>query len=124
MATPNKQKRKRQTISLIEKKAMIDASKTKTPAQLVTHFNNKYTDPTIRSILKKKSEIQEAIENEADGKRSILRSIKHSKLEEAFLKWLKEIRSENIPGNGQILIMKTLELAELLKIEDFNVRNG
>jgi len=124
MATPNKQKRKRQTISLIEKKAMIDASKTKTPAQLVTHFNNKYTDPTIRSILKKKSEIQEAIENEADGKRSILRSIKHSKLEEAFLEWLKEVRSENIPGNGQILIMKTLELAELLKIEDFNVRNG
>jgi hypothetical protein len=105
MATPNKQKRKRQTISLIEKKAMIDASKTKTPAQLVTRFNNKYTDPTIRSILKKKSEIQEAIENEADGKRSILRSIKHSKLEEAFLKWLKEVRSENIPGNGQILIV-------------------
>jgi hypothetical protein len=103
MATPNKQKRKRQTISLVEKKEIIDASTTKTPAQLVSHFNKKYDDSTIRKILKKKDKIQEAIDAGAGGKRANLKSAKHSELEEALLKWLKEVRSDNVPVDGPLL---------------------
>jgi len=104
METPNTRKRKRQTISLDEKQLIIEASKAKPKtSDLVAHFNNKYKESAIRGILKKKDDIQKAIDDGAGGKRSILRSVKHPELEEAVLKWLKEVRSENVPVNGPLL---------------------
>ena len=72
MTTPSK--RKRQTITLAEKQAIIEASETKSTAQLVTHFNNKYKYTTIDTILKNKDKIQNAIDDGASGKRSKIKS--------------------------------------------------
>lgn len=103
METPNNRKRKRQTISLAEKQSIIEASKTKTTAQLVKHFNNKYADSTIDGILKSKDKILKAIDDGAGGKRKIVRAVKHPKLEEALLNWLKDIRSQNVAVDGPML---------------------
>lgn len=104
METPNTRKRKRQTISLDEKQLIIEASKAKPKtSDLVAHFNNKYKESAIRGILKKKDEIQEAIDDGAGGKRANLKSAKHSDLEESVLKWLKEVKSENVPVDGSLL---------------------
>ena len=103
METPNKLKRKRRTISLDVKKALIEASKTKKVAELVIEFD--LPDSTIKTILndKNKDKILKAIDDGAGGKRVKLKGAKHSDLEEAILKWLKEVRSENIPVDGPIL---------------------
>jgi len=45
--------------------AIIDASIMMKFDQLVTHFNKKYTGPTIRLILTQNDEIQKAIDNGA-----------------------------------------------------------
>jgi hypothetical protein len=104
MTTPNKQKRKRQTISLDEKRIIIEASKTKVKTvDLVKHFNNKYKYTAIDGIIKKKNEILEAIDNGASGKRTRIQDSKYPALEEALLKWLKEVRSENVPVDGPLL---------------------
>jgi len=104
MATPNGQKRKRQTITLAEKQAIIEASETKPrTADLVTHFSNKYKYTTIDTILKSKTKIQEATDNGAGGKRAKLRGVKHSNLDDAVLKWLKDVRSENVAVDGPTL---------------------
>lgn len=96
MSTPNNRKRKRQTITLEEKQAIIEASGTKSTVQLVTHFNNKYKESAIRGIVKSRDKIQEAIDNGAGGKRATLKGAKHSNLDEALLKWLKDVRSETL----------------------------
>jgi hypothetical protein len=103
METPNKRKRKRQAISLDEKKSIIDASETKTNAQLVAHFNNKYGESTIRNIVNGKEKILKAINDGAGGKRANLKGAKNPNLEEAILKWLKDVRSENVAVDGPIL---------------------
>jgi hypothetical protein len=82
IATPNNHKHKRQTITLEEKQSIIEASKTKPKlSDLITHFNNKYGDSTIRKIIDGKNEIQKAIDDGAGGKRGTLKGAKHSKLE-------------------------------------------
>jgi len=101
MTTPNK--RKRQTITLAEKHAIIEASETKKTAQLVTHFSDKYKYTTIDTILKNKDKILKAIDDGAGGKRAKLRGGKHSDLEESLLKWLKDVRSENVAVDGPML---------------------
>lgn len=103
MATPTNRKRKRQTISLAQKQTIIEASKTRTTAQLVKHFDNKYPDSTIDTILKNKGKILKAIEDGAGGKRSIVKAVKYPELEEALLKWLKDVRSENVAVDGPTL---------------------
>jgi hypothetical protein len=101
MFTPNNRKRKRQTITLDEKQAIIEASDTKSTVQLVTHFSNKYKESAIEASSKKK--IQEAIDNGAGGKRATLKGAKHSSPDEALLKWLKDVRSENVAVDGPTL---------------------
>jgi hypothetical protein len=46
-------------------------------------------------ILKNKENILNAIDKGADGKRASLKGAKQPKLEEALLRWLKNVRSEN-----------------------------
>ena len=103
METPNKLKRKRRTISLDVKKALIEASKTKKVAELVIDFD--LPDSTIKTILndKNKDKILKAIDDGASGKRAKLKGAKHSDLEEAILEWLKEVRSDNLPVDGPLL---------------------
>lgn len=104
MATPNKQKRKQQTITLEEKQSIIETSKRKPKTfDLVKHFNNKYGESTIRTIIKNKDKILEAIDEGAGGKRARLKGAKHSDVEEALLKWLKDVRSENVAVDGPTL---------------------
>jgi hypothetical protein len=101
--TSNSRKRKRQTISLAEKQEIIEASKAKTPAQLVTHFKGKYKDSAIRGIIKKKDKIQKAIDDGASGKQAFSRAVKFPNLEEALLNWLKDVRSQNVAVDGPML---------------------
>jgi hypothetical protein len=55
------------------------------------------------TIIKDKTKIQEAIENESNGKLAKLRGEKHPELEEALFKWLKNIQSENIAVDAPTL---------------------
>jgi hypothetical protein len=104
MTTPNSRKRKRQTITLEEKQLIIEASKTKPKvSDLVSHFSNKYGDSTIRKIIGNKEKIEKAIDDGAGGKRKTLKGAKNSNLEEALLKWLKDVRSENVAVDGPTL---------------------
>ena len=66
MATPNHRKRKRQTITLEKKQAIIEASKAKSKvSDLVTHFGNKYPYTSIDTVLKYKDKIQKAVDEGA-----------------------------------------------------------
>jgi hypothetical protein len=104
MTTPNSRKRNRQTIPLEEKQTIIEASETKPKtSDLATHFKNKYAESTIRTILKNKDKIQKAIDDGAGDKRGTLKGAKNSNLEQALLKWLKDVRSENVAIDGPTL---------------------
>ncbi|KAI6177680.1 hypothetical protein M3Y97_00934600 [Aphelenchoides bicaudatus] len=113
MTTPNK--RKHQIISLSEKQSIIEKSITmpKT-ADLVKHFDNKYTESTIRTIVKNKDIIQKAIDDGVIGNRIRLKVAKHANLEEALSKWVKSAQRGNISFNGPVL-KDTSELCAILR---------
>lgn len=118
MTTPsNNRKRKRQTISLAEKHNILDASTTRTAAQLVTHFNGKYKEDTIRKIINDKDKILKAIDDGASGMKAFSRAVKFPKLEEALLIWLKDVRSENVAVDGPMLKVSLHSLFTLFYAE-------
>src|SRR4051812_45119614 len=102
MSTPGRHKR--QKITLTDKTAIIEASKSiPKVADLVKHFNSKYAESTIRTILSDKDNILNAIDEGASSKRARIKSAKHRELESAVLTWLKEVRSKNEPVDGPLL---------------------
>lgn len=50
--------------------------------------------------------------------------VKHSDLEDALLKWLRDVRSENVTVDGLLLKEKARKLADVLQIEDFKGSEG
>ena len=94
-------KRKRTKINLAEKLAIIEASKRKKVSELCEEFNHPAS--TIKTIIKEKSRITEALNGGANGKQGSLKGARHSELEEALLLWLKQVRSENVSVDGPLL---------------------
>ncbi|VDO62309.1 unnamed protein product [Heligmosomoides polygyrus] len=124
MPVPNCSIRKRQPISLDEKKAIIEEARTKSVPEVAVHFNRKYPESTIRTILKDKEKILKAVEEGAESKRARIRAAKHSVLDEALLRWFKDVRSQNIPVDTHTLKAEAVELARMLDIGDFNASEG
>ncbi|VDO93043.1 unnamed protein product [Heligmosomoides polygyrus] len=116
--------RKRQPISLDEKKAIIEEARAKSIPEVAVHFNRKYPESTIRTILKDKEKILKAVEEGAESKRARIRAAKHSDLDEALLCWFKDVRSQNIPVDTHTLKAKAVKLARMLDIGDFNSSEG
>lgn len=50
--------------------------------------------------------------------------MRHGGLEEALLKWFKQARTSAINFDGNILREETVEIAEMLGIENFTASNG
>lgn len=106
MATP---KRKRQTISVEVKKAIIDAAEAdpkKSHADLAKEFSDdKLTlnKSNVQTILSGKKKILDAIDSGLDAKRMRLTTGRHADLEEAVLTWLQQVRSENVAVTGPLL---------------------
>ncbi|VDP01602.1 unnamed protein product [Heligmosomoides polygyrus] len=124
MPVPNCSIRKRQPISLDEKKAIIEEARTKSVPEVAVHFNRKYPESTIRTFLKDKEKILKTVEEGAESKRARIRAAKHSDLNEALLRWFKDVRSQNIPVDTHTLKAKAVELARMLDIGDFNASEG
>ena len=98
---------------------------------------------SIRRILKSKDAINNAVYNGRNFKRAKLRPPKHEELEEILAKWLKNVRSQNVPVSGMLVKVvyivyfiqnsvnfipiskeKAQEIAEYLEISEFNVSQG
>lgn len=107
MDTPKS--RKRRTILIATKKAIIDASESgKSNADLSKQFRDEKGDlplDTIKTILKPKSKqaILSAVDDGIEAKRARTTTARNSDLEEALLSWLKIVRSQNIPVTGPLL---------------------
>ncbi|VDO61011.1 unnamed protein product [Heligmosomoides polygyrus] len=124
MPVPNCSIRKQQPTSLDEKKAIIEEARTKSVPEVAVHFNRKYPESTIRTILKDKENILKAVEEGAESKRARIRAAKHPDLDEALLRWFEDVRSQNIPVDTHTLKAKAVELARMLDIGDFNASEG
>jgi hypothetical protein len=101
MTTPNK--RKRRTITIETKKQVINASAIKKAADLVKEFG--LFESSIRTIIKDKDKdkIQTATDDGVGGKRAKSKAVKEPELEEALLKWLEDVRSENVAVDGPLI---------------------
>jgi hypothetical protein len=99
MTTPNK--RKRRTITIETKKQTINASAIKKAADLVKEFG--LPESSIRTIIKDKDKIQTATDDGVGGKRAKSKAVKEPELEEALLKWLEDVRSENVAVDGPLI---------------------
>jgi hypothetical protein len=81
----NSAKRKRSVITLETKRQIIDASVGKTSSDLSKQFS--LPAVTIRSILGKKAEIINAIDQGNEAKRARLRPVIHQTIDDAVLLW-------------------------------------
>jgi hypothetical protein len=80
--------RTRRTISLDVNKNIINSKKSS--SELANEFDLPY--PTVDKFGRAKEKIQEAIDGGIGGKRAKIQPVKSSKLEEALLKWLTDVR--------------------------------
>jgi len=103
------QKRSRQSISIEVKKQIIDAksaNSSKTYGDLAKEFSNsklKLTDNNIKTIIRDKDKIIEAIDKGIGGKRARLKPAKYEDLEEAVLTWFMQVRTQNVAVDGPTL---------------------
>lgn len=80
---------------------------------------------TLSTYIKNKRAIEEAYATDAfTGSRKRLCSAKHPELERAVLTWIKEMRSQNIPLSGPIVMAKAADYALRLNIDDFKASEG
>ena len=98
MSTP----KKRSAVTLSVKKTIIEAAaKNNNKTVLAKQFNIPRT--TVNEILKNKETILEAIKHGGSAKRARLKMGKHAEMEEALVLWIKQVRSQNLPINGELV---------------------
>ncbi|KAG0414085.1 hypothetical protein HPB47_008758 [Ixodes persulcatus] len=80
---------------------------------------------TLSTYVRNRKTIEDAYEAEvfAHGRKR-LRSAKHPDLEKALITWVKEMRSQDLPLSGPIIMAKAAEFALHLKHHDFAVSEG
>uniref|UniRef100_A0A914VZL2 HTH CENPB-type domain-containing protein n=1 Tax=Plectus sambesii TaxID=2011161 RepID=A0A914VZL2_9BILA len=115
--------KKRSAVTLDVKKAIFEAAaKNNNQTQLAKQFS--IPRSTIKDILSRKDAILEAIDGGGESKRARIKTGKYEDLEQALLRWIKTVRSENVPVTGQLLKEKARETSTLLKIEGFKASEG
>jgi hypothetical protein len=98
MSTP----KKRSAITLEVKKAIIEAAnENNNQSALAKQFNIPRT--TISGILKERLGILKVIENGGSAKPSRLTPMKHKDTAKALVLWIKQLRSSNLPVNGELI---------------------
>lgn len=101
METPSK---KRRVITLEEKKKVIETSEEgKSMAAVGKHFG--LSKGTVQSILSSKAEILKAIDEGGEAKRAHLKAAKHEDVEEAVLRWVMSVRSQNVAVTGPLIMV-------------------
>jgi hypothetical protein len=94
--------RKHTPISLEKKKEIIDvAAKNNNQTKLSEQF--KIPRRTISDILGNKASIQKAIEEGGNAKRAWLKLGTYPAMEEALVRWIKQVRSSNLPVSGDVV---------------------
>lgn len=80
---------------------------------------------TLSTYIRNRKTIEDAYEAEvfAHGRKR-LRSAKHPDLEKALITWVKEMRSQDLPLSGPIIMAKAAEFALHLKHHDFAASEG
>ncbi|KAH8025115.1 hypothetical protein HPB51_003031 [Rhipicephalus microplus] len=68
--------------------------------------------------------IEDALEAEVASKRRLLRPAKYPDLEKARLIWIKEMRSQDIPLSGPVILAKAADFALQLDYDDFAASDG
>lgn len=117
------QKNKRRTLTLEEKKRIIDASTgNENRTELAKQFGISRT--TLNGIIGSKRKLEEAIQAGGSVKRTRIYPSRHDELEQAILIWFKQVRSQNLAVSGQLLKEKAMKLAEELAIDTFHASNG
>lgn len=79
---------------------------------------------TLSTYVKNKRAIEDALEAEVASKRRRLRPAKYPDLEKELLIWIKEIRSQNIPLSGPVILAKAADFALQLGYDDFAGSDG
>ncbi|KAG0426455.1 hypothetical protein HPB47_026430 [Ixodes persulcatus] len=80
---------------------------------------------TLSTYVRNRKTIEDAYEAEvfAHGRKR-LRSAKHPDLEKALITWVKQMRSQDLPLSGPIIMAKAAEFALHLKHHDFAASEG
>lgn len=105
---PSGTKRKRHTIPLQIKNAIIEDSATESNSNLAKKYC--VGESTIRGILKDKAKILKAIEMGSGAKRANLRGAKFAELEETLLKWVIYAKKQGVIIKGGILKVSSVIL--------------
>ena len=106
MSTP----KKRRVISLVEKKAIIEAAENDgNQTKLAKQFNMPRS--TVIRILNEKETVLEAINDGSQAKRAHIKMGKHEQMEEAIIVWHKQIRSQNVPISGDLIKVSILHIS-------------
>lgn len=80
---------------------------------------------TLSTYIKNKGAIEDAYATEAfASSRKRLRPAKHPELEQAVVAWIREIRSQDIPLSGPMVMAKAADYALRLNIDDFSASEG
>lgn len=80
---------------------------------------------TLSTYIKNKGAIEDAYATEAfASSRKRLRPAKHPELEQAVVTWIREMRSQDIPLSGPMVMAKAADYALRLNIDDFSASEG
>ena len=93
---------KRTAVTLNTKKEIIEAAENSSnKTELANQFGIKR--PTLQNILKNKEGILAAIDDGNSAKRKRVTKGKHEDVEKSLVRWVKTVRSQNIPVTGELL---------------------
>lgn len=117
------QKRERCSLSVTEKRTIIDYA-VKNPMTKKFDIANKFGIPasTLATIWKYKDKFSEESDLPVNSGR--LKSCEFKDVEECVLKWLKQCQDKNVTIEGPILQVKAQQLAVELGHAKFRASNG
>ncbi|KAH8021386.1 hypothetical protein HPB51_015566 [Rhipicephalus microplus] len=79
---------------------------------------------TLSTYIKNRRTIEDALEVEVASKRRRLRPAKYPDREKALLIWIKQMRLQDIPLSGSVILAKAADFALQLDYNDFAASDG
>jgi hypothetical protein len=118
-------KRKREGIDLKTKYEILQDIERGIDYSLIVSKYSLKSKTNVSRIKEQKEVIEKAFESgESNSKRKILRRPKFSDIDEAVIKWLRDVRQQKISISGPLIKETAKEIAKDMRVEGFSASDG
>lgn len=118
----SKSKNQKNSLSIEKKIEVLEALKSKNQAAVAKEFN--VDQSTISRIKKQEASLREVALVNGNLSRKRKRESPHEEIGNALIVWFEQMKAQNAPISGPLMMEKAKQLATGLGYESFNPTNG